>query len=180
MNFAEWLHINEMSSFTIPNGVDFEIPCNRQDRDFGCHVGALDMRFEDPPQTKDGFGRVLNQGSNFVGKIPDTNDYLVYNGKASISNNPKELIRKSREITPQLRHLFALAQQTAPGPEREQIVDQLHAMQKHYYTMLPDNWWQKADILGKDYERISAAQGDIDGTRPASLGTRIVQATGIQ
>jgi hypothetical protein len=76
--------------------------------------------------------------------------------------------------------MLAMAQQTEPGPERKRIVDQVNALSKQYYTMLPDNWWQKADILGKDYERISAAQGDIDGSRPASLGTRIIQATGLQ
>lgn len=180
MNFADWLKIQEMSSFSIPSSMDFEVPCDRQHQDLGCHVGALDMRFEDPPQTRDALGRVLNQWSGFVARIPNSKLFLVYDrGTPRLVDNTekvKELLDRNKQTLPELRHTMAVWQQTN-GPEKKQLMKKIQQLQDQFYTMIPDNWWEKAEIMGKDYERIKVARGDLDGSRAAG---HIIKATGLQ
>lgn len=136
MNFTKWLLIQEMASFSIPPGVDFEIPCNHTEP-FGCRVGGIDMRFEDPPRTTDKNGKMLSQWSSFIGKIPKQNSWLIYSGgDPYLESNPQKI---------------------------EQLKDS-------DYTLLPDDWWVKAEVLGKNTKPINYARGDIEGTRTA-IGT---------
>lgn len=60
----------EMASFTLPHPIKIGDD----------YVTAVDMQFEKDPPTINDFGRVMNQGSKFVAKIPNSSDYLVYDG----------------------------------------------------------------------------------------------------
>jgi len=68
MNFKNFF---EMASFTLPEVINFD----------GNKVGSVDMQFELPPKTIDKNGRVMNQGSKFIAKMPNSNSYLAYDGK---------------------------------------------------------------------------------------------------
>lgn len=49
------------------------------------------MHFEFYPKTKNKQGKVMNQGSKFIAKIPNSNDYLAYNGQGrSFTINSEE------------------------------------------------------------------------------------------
>ena len=68
MTFRQYL---EMASFTLPQKVKIGNDV----------VSAVDMQFEKYPQTRNEDGKVLNQGSKFIAKIPESSKYLVYNGE---------------------------------------------------------------------------------------------------
>ena len=94
MEFKEWL-LKEMAHFTVPNNLNVQIPHNNKLE----KVIAFDMRFELPPAVLDkNSGKVMNQGSKFIAKIPLTSYYLVYNGLEGIlpklvnKNKIKDLI----------------------------------------------------------------------------------------
>jgi hypothetical protein len=60
----------EMASFTLPHPIVID----------GEYVTAVDMQFEKYPRTINDSGKVMNQGSKFVAKIPNSSDYIVYDG----------------------------------------------------------------------------------------------------
>lgn len=68
MNFKEFL---EMASFTLPQVIDLN----------GDKIDAVDMQFELPPRTIDKNGKTMNQGSRFIARMPNSNNYLAYDGK---------------------------------------------------------------------------------------------------
>lgn len=159
MDFAKWLNIQEMANFTVPDEADFKMPCNKKEKDFGCKVGMVDMRFEDNPKTLDDEGHVLNNGSYFIAKIPVMNSlggtgrYLVYSGHLThprLENNPLTL-KKLQE------------------PRREMVGDKMQTIR---HIMLPDDWWHKALILDDEYDQIQKARGDSDGSRLANAAMR--------
>jgi hypothetical protein len=67
MEFKQFL---EMASFTLPHPIKIGDD----------YVTAVDMQFEKDPPTINDSGKVMNQGSKFVAKIPNSSDYLVYSG----------------------------------------------------------------------------------------------------
>jgi hypothetical protein len=67
MEFKQFL---EMASFTLPHPVKIKDQI----------VAAVDMQFEKSPPTINQSGRVMNQGSNFIARIPNTSIYLAYDG----------------------------------------------------------------------------------------------------
>jgi hypothetical protein len=58
----------EMASFTLPRKIHIK------DAD----VNAIDMQFELGRPTVNKYGKVMNQGSKFLAKIPDSEMYLTY------------------------------------------------------------------------------------------------------
>lgn len=66
--FKEYI---EMASFSLPRKISI----------FGKEFNAIDMQFEKEPKTLDKNGHVMNQGSKFFAKLPDSNNYIVYDGK---------------------------------------------------------------------------------------------------
>jgi len=77
MNFANYF---EMASFSLPRLIKIKDQ----------KVGLIDMQFELGPSTLDTSGRVMNQGSKFIAKIPDKEKYIAYNGKGYASLMSKE------------------------------------------------------------------------------------------
>ena len=159
MDFAKWLNIQEMANFTVPDEADFKMPCNKKEKDFGCKVGMIDMRFEDNPKTLDDNEKVLNNGSYFIAKIPmmnnlgGTGQYLVYSGMKDnprLENNPLTL-KKLQE------------------PRQEKWLDGVKTVR---HIMLPDNWWEKALMLDDEYDQIQKARGDFDGSRWSSAAMK--------
>ncbi len=71
-----------MASFTLPHPIVID----------GEYVTAIDMQFEKYPRTINDSGRVMNQGSKFVAKIPDSSDYIVYDGAGNSNFINKENI----------------------------------------------------------------------------------------
>ena len=85
MNFTEWLYLNEMAYFTVPDGIDLEVPCD----DGTCKPYMIDMRFEDPPAVIDkATGKPMGQWSKFMGKIPSSGKYFVYDGTWGLRTKP--------------------------------------------------------------------------------------------
>lgn len=74
-NLMDFRNFFEMASFTLPYPivVDGEV------------VDAVDMQFEKYPPTLNDSGRVMNQGSRFVARLPDGSAYLVYDGSGGAS-----------------------------------------------------------------------------------------------
>lgn len=68
MNFKQYF---EMASFTLPHSIEIN----------GEDVDAIDMQFEIYPPTKNKNGKIMNQGSKFIAKIPQQNKYIAYDGK---------------------------------------------------------------------------------------------------
>ena len=66
MKFKKWF--SEMAHVIVPSNVNLQEPCAAGQ----CRIGMMDMKFEEPPQVRDSNGRVLNQGSKFVFKQPDS------------------------------------------------------------------------------------------------------------
>lgn len=85
MNFKNFI---EMASFTLPKLIKIN------DKNYS----AIDMMFEKEPTTYNKDGRVMNQGSKFVARVPEASEYLAYNGggEASFvsSSKAKELIEE--------------------------------------------------------------------------------------
>lgn len=67
MEFKKWF---EMASFTLP------VPLKIKNK----KIHAIDMQFELDPVTLNKNGRVMNQGSKFLAKIPDSNNFIGYDG----------------------------------------------------------------------------------------------------
>jgi len=67
MNFKNFI---EMASFTLPKLIKID------DKKYG----AVDMMFEKEPTTYNKDGKVMNQGSKFIARVPDAGEYLAYNG----------------------------------------------------------------------------------------------------
>jgi len=77
-----------MASFTLPHPIKID----------GEYVTAIDMQFEKLPRTRNDSGKVMNQGSKFVAKIPNSSDYIVYDGAGNsdfVSEN--DIIRYTEE-----------------------------------------------------------------------------------
>ncbi len=70
-NFNSWKNLFEMASFSLPYSIEIK----------GKEYSLVDMQFELEPKTLDVDGKVMNQGSKFIAKIPDSANYLVYNGE---------------------------------------------------------------------------------------------------
>ena len=70
MQFREYL---EMASFTLPHKLRIGDKI----------VSMVDMQFEKSPATVNSDGRVMNQGSMFIAKIPGSLDYLSYDGQGN-------------------------------------------------------------------------------------------------
>lgn len=92
MNFRNFI---EMASFTLPKLIKID------DKRYA----AIDMMFEKKPTTYNKDGKVMNQGSKFVAKIPDSGEYLVYDGEgeaffASSSKAKKLINQKEYEEIP--------------------------------------------------------------------------------
>lgn len=68
MNFKQYV---EMASFTLPQPIELN----------GRLADAVDMQFELHPKTKDQNGKIMNQGSKFVAKMPNSKLYLAYDGE---------------------------------------------------------------------------------------------------
>jgi len=100
-SFKEWLNINEMAAFSFP----FKLKIKGQEYDL------VDMKFEDEPKTIDRNGRVMNQGSKFFAKVPDSNEYIAYDGKGYsqvlVASELAGLIDKGYEKLPDDWHLKA-------------------------------------------------------------------------
>jgi hypothetical protein len=111
MNFKNWLNLQEagtmasgvtgglgdVAPYKIPLGIglvrriwpyiiklkklkemaSFSLPIDVKDKKYS----AIDMQFELEPKTLDKDGHVMNQGSKFLAKIPDSNNYIVYDGR---------------------------------------------------------------------------------------------------
>ena len=60
----------EMASFSFPH--DLRIGDDL--------VSSVDMRFEKIPSTVNADGKVMNQGSKFIAKLPGHDDYIAYDG----------------------------------------------------------------------------------------------------
>lgn len=67
MNFKNYI---EMASFTLPKLIKID------DKRYN----AIDMMFEKEPTTYNKDGKVMNQGSKFIARVPDAGEYLAYNG----------------------------------------------------------------------------------------------------
>lgn len=80
MQFREYL---EMASFILPHKL----------RIGDSVVSAVDMQFEKHPATINSDGRVMNQGSKFIAKVPQSPDYLSYDGQGS-----SEFVKKDNLI----------------------------------------------------------------------------------
>lgn len=91
MDFRQFF---EMASFTLPHSIDVN----------GENITAIDMQFELEPKTINKNGKVMNQGSKFIAKIPNSNTYLVYNGEGySFFSNKSELydlLKNGYELIP--------------------------------------------------------------------------------
>jgi hypothetical protein len=91
MNFRQFY---EMASFTLPHSINID----------GEKVQAIDMQFELSPKTLDKNGKVMNQGSKFIAKMPNSSDYLVYNGEGysifADRDNLYNLLEKGYELIP--------------------------------------------------------------------------------
>lgn len=73
---------NEMASFSLPSRIKIN----------GKEHSLVDMQFELEPKTLDRNGRVMNQGSKFFAKIPESDRYLVYDGKGySTTYSPSKI-----------------------------------------------------------------------------------------
>lgn len=70
-HFDSWKDLFEMASFSLPHSINIK----------GKEYSLVDMQFELEPKTLDLNGNVMNQGSKFFAKIPDSSEYLVYNGE---------------------------------------------------------------------------------------------------
>jgi hypothetical protein len=73
-SFADWLktkNLFEMASFSLPYKIEIK----------GKEYSLVDMQFELEPKTLDQNGNVMNQGSKFIARLPDSKKYLVYNGE---------------------------------------------------------------------------------------------------
>jgi hypothetical protein len=80
MNFRNFL---EMASFTLPHFINLD----------GEKINAIDMQFELSPKTINKNGKTMNQGSKFIAKMPNSNNYLAYDGKGySFFTNKDEII----------------------------------------------------------------------------------------
>jgi hypothetical protein len=92
----------EMASFSLPRKISIA----------GGEYSAIDMQFEIPPKTLDRNGNVMNQGSKFFAKIPDSENYIVYDGKgySQFSSPNKEviLIKQGYEKVPDDWHKKAV------------------------------------------------------------------------
>ena len=77
MQFKKWL---EMASFTLPAFIKIK---NKK-------INAIDMQFELEPATLNRHGRVMNQGSKFVAKLPDNDNFIGYDGDGYAFFVPKE------------------------------------------------------------------------------------------
>lgn len=77
MEFKKWL---EMASFTLP------VPLKIKNK----KVNAIDMQFELEPITLNKTGRVMNQGSKFLAKIPGSDNFIGYDGDGYSFLIPKE------------------------------------------------------------------------------------------
>ena len=84
----------EMASFSLPRKIEI----------FGKEYSAVDMQFELPLKTLDKNGNVMNQGSKFFAKVPNSGKYLVYDGKGysqfSSSNKEEVLLKLGYERVP--------------------------------------------------------------------------------
>ena len=60
----------EMASFSFPH--DLRIGDDL--------VSSVDMQFEKSPSTVNADGKVMNQGSKFIAKLPGHDDYIAYDG----------------------------------------------------------------------------------------------------
>ena len=89
MNFKKWF--NEMASFSLPPRAQFAIPCDavkiklprEMQNKFPCQelpVAMIDFRFEGPPAYPPPFNK-FNNGSQFIAKLPESSEYLVYHGQ---------------------------------------------------------------------------------------------------
>lgn len=87
-----------MASFTLPKKISV----------FGKEYDAVDMQFEKEPKTLDKNGHVMNQGSKFFAKLPDSNNYIVYDGKGysqfSSPNKVEILLKLGYEEVPEGWH----------------------------------------------------------------------------
>jgi hypothetical protein len=68
LKFKNWF---EMASSTLPIPIEIK----------GEKYRAIDMQFELDPPTLNREGKVMNQGSKFIARMPFTKDYLSYDGK---------------------------------------------------------------------------------------------------
>lgn len=85
MDFREWLHLSEMAHLRMPASLDIALPClNRMGRT--CQISWVDMKFEEPPQFRDQNGKVLNSGSNFVFKKPNSELYCIVQAGQVVPN----------------------------------------------------------------------------------------------
>jgi len=94
-SFKEWLRIDEMASFSFPFKIEIK----------GKEYSLVDMKFENEPKTYDRDGHVMNQGSKFLAKIPDSNEYIVYDGKGYskvlLPSEVKGLHQQGYELIPE-------------------------------------------------------------------------------
>lgn len=92
LSFKEFFQ--EMASFSLPRKINVG----------GNEYSGIDMQFEIEPKTLDRNGNVMNQGSKFFAKLPDSNNYLVYDGHgySQFSSPSKEdiLIKMGYEKVP--------------------------------------------------------------------------------
>lgn len=90
--FKEYL---EMASFSLPRRISI----------FGNKYDAIDMQFEKDPKTLDKNGHVMNQGSKFFAKVPDSDSYIVYDGEGysqfSSPNKVEILLKLGYEEVPE-------------------------------------------------------------------------------
>lgn len=77
INFKKFL---EMASFTLPQNIKIK----NQD------YVAVDMMFEKNPRTVNRNGKIMNQGSKFIAKIPNSKKYLAYDGQGEAKIIPNE------------------------------------------------------------------------------------------
>lgn len=92
----------EMASFSLPRKTSIS----------GEEYNAVDMQFEIEPKTIDRNGNVMNQGSKFFAKLPDSENYIVYDGRGysqfSSPNKEEILIKQGYERIPDDWHKKAV------------------------------------------------------------------------
>ena len=87
INFKEFL---EMASFTLPQNIKIK----NQD------YVAVDMMFEKDPRTLNKNGKIMNQWSKFIAKIPNAKKYLSYDGQGEariIPNKEAKILEIEKE-----------------------------------------------------------------------------------
>jgi hypothetical protein len=85
----------EMASFSLPRKIEI----------LGKEYEAIDMQFEKEPKTLDKQGNVMNQGSKFFAKLPNSDKYIVYDGEGysqfSSPNKIEVLVKLGYEQIPE-------------------------------------------------------------------------------